>query len=333
MIRIGFLSAAHIHTRGFLKSIGELEGVSAKLIWDDDATRGRAYAEEFGMAYVESLDEAIANDRIDAWIITAENTRHLPLLERAIPIGKPVMCEKPLVTTEADLARLRALIVEHRPRLTNGYFMPHQPAYRSAARALGDGLLGRVTHASFRNAHHAAYGRWFDKPELRWFTDPAWAGGGALMDMGSHAVHLLRLMFGPVESVWATTANLSGVYPAVDDWGVIEMRFASGVVGRAEAGWVMPASPGGLEVVGETGTLRVDNGAGEVLRLPQDREQLAIDSGTERPSRVHRLVAAVRGELDAGEMADDLAAALDEVAIMAAAYRSAESGGWQAVGA
>ncbi|MEM1208979.1 MAG: hypothetical protein AAGI54_06900 [Planctomycetota bacterium] len=50
MIRIGFLSAAHIHTRGFLKSIGELKGVSTTLIWDDDATRGRAYAEAFGTA-------------------------------------------------------------------------------------------------------------------------------------------------------------------------------------------------------------------------------------------------------------------------------------------
>jgi hypothetical protein len=39
---------------------------------------------------------------------------------------------------------------------------------------------------------HAAYGRWFDSPDLAWFTDPTLAGGGAFMDMGTHAVHCLR---------------------------------------------------------------------------------------------------------------------------------------------
>jgi len=217
MIRIGLLSVAHIHSRGFLEKIRDLGGVAAELIWDDHADRGQAFADEHGTRYVASLDDAVDDDAVDAWIVTAENTRHLPLLERAIPTGKPIMCEKPLVTTDDDLAGLIALLAEHKPVLTNGYFMPHQPAYRAAATALAAGAVGKVTHAHFRNAHHASYGRWFDKPEVRWFTDPALAGGGALMDMGAHAVHLLRLLFGPVEAVWATTGNLSGVYPDVDD--------------------------------------------------------------------------------------------------------------------
>lgn len=331
MIRIGFLSVAHIHSHGFLERVAKLDGVAAELIWDDVADRGKQYAEQFETRCVESLDAALGDERIDAWVVTAENTRHLPLLERAIPTGKPVMCEKPLVTTDDDLARLASLLNEHRPVMTNGYFMPHQARYRTAQTAVSEGAVGQATHANFRNAHHAAYGRWFDDAALRWFTDPALSGGGALMDMGAHAVHLLRLMFGPVESVWATTANLSGVYPEVDDWGVIELRFASGVVGRAEASWVMPAAPVGLEVIGEGGTLTVDGDSVLVRRIQQEAEPLTIDPTDARPDRIERLVAAVRGELDPAEMADDLAAAMDEVAIMAAAYRSVETGGWQAV--
>jgi len=332
VLNIGLLSVAHIHSQSFLEKIASLDGVSAELIWDDNADRGRDYADRHGTRYVGSLDDAIGDGKVDAWIDTAENTRHLPLLERAIPTNKPVMCEKPLVTTDDDLARLIALLAEHRPVLTNGYFMPHFAAYRAAASAIAAGVVGKVTHAHFRNAHHAAYGRWFDKSELRWFTDPALAGGGALMDMGAHAVHLLRLTFGDVEQVRATTTNLSGVYPDVDDYGVIELRFASGVLGRAEASWAMPKAPGGLEVVGSEGTLRCDGKTLNTHRLEGGYEDHAVDASLARPDRVERLVAAARGELDAQDLADDTAAALDEVAIMAAAYRSAASGVWEKVG-
>ncbi|MEM6332481.1 MAG: Gfo/Idh/MocA family oxidoreductase [Planctomycetota bacterium] len=331
MIRIGFLSAAHIHTKSFLERVAAIDDAEAALIWDDDASRGTGYADRFGTRFVGDLDAALNDPAVDAWIVTAENTRHLPLLERALPLGKPLMCEKPLVTTVDDLDRLRGLIAQHTPVLTNGYFMPHHASYRAAAAAIADGALGKITHARFCNAHHAAYGRWFDDPELRWFTDPALAGGGALMDMGAHAVHLLRLLFGPVEAVWATTRNLSGAYPRVDDWGVIEMRFASGVAGRAEAGWVMPAVRNGLEVVGEGGTLTANGNQASIHRVDRPAEPLEIGSDLAAPDRVDRLIAAARGELEPNDLRDDLAAALDEAAIMAAAYRASATGTWEAV--
>ena len=44
-----------------------------------------------------------------------------------------------------------------------------------------------------------------------------------------------------------------------------------------------------------------------------------------------RLVAVIRGEIPAAELEADLAAVFDTVAIMAAAYRSAQSGTWEDV--
>jgi len=111
------------------------------------------------------------------------------------------------------------------------------------------------------------------------------------------------------------------------------MRFASGVVGRAEASWVMPKAPGGLEVVGAEGTLRCDGKTLDADRLEDGQRPIEIDAADARPDRVDRLVAAARGELNPQEMADDTAAALDEVAIMSAAYRSAASGAWEKIGA
>jgi len=50
-----------------------------------------------------------------------------------------------------------------------------------------------------------------------------------------------------------------------------------------------------------------------------------------RPTRVDRLVAAIRGELTAEELDSDLAACIDAVRIMEAAYRSSSTGHWASV--
>src|SRR5690606_1968125 len=92
-------------------------------------------------------------------------------------------------------------------------------------------------------------------PDLAWFHQRELSGGGAFMDMGTHAIHLLRTLFGPVRQVWAEIGNHSGIYPDVDDYGVAHLRFASGVLGRVEAAWTQTGGNEGLTVVGSEGAI------------------------------------------------------------------------------
>ena len=185
--------------------------------------------------------------------------------------------------------------------------------------------LGKVTHLIFRNAHHAAYARWFDNPDLAWFTQPELSGGGALLDMGTHAVHLLRHLGGPVTEVWCMTGNFSGAYPTVDDYGVIMMKFASGAIGRAEAGWVFTGGHSGLEVIGSKQSIWNADG----LKMGGPGIPAApVASDEARPDRIPRLIAVVKGELPVAELEEDVAAAYDAVKIMAAAYESSKTGRW-----
>ncbi|MEM7624451.1 MAG: Gfo/Idh/MocA family oxidoreductase [Planctomycetota bacterium] len=322
--QIAFLSTAHIHTESFIEAFSG-DGLDAEVaaIWDDTPPRGRKYAESCGARFVDDLNALVADDAIDGWVICDANTRHLPLLEKALPTGKPVFCEKPLVTSVADARRVAALLREHGTALCCGYFQPFFAANRAVKRAIDDGAFGQVTHAFFRNSHHAAYGRWFDSADLGWFVRPELSGGGALMDMGAHAVHLLCHLCGPVRDVWATTANVSGAYPAVDDYGTMQLTFASGAVGRAEASWVQHSSNSGLEIWGTDAALVFVEGRPAVVS--QGGKPRRLPDAEARPDRMARLVAMIEGRLDPQEMADDLAACLDEVAIMSAAYASAAS--------
>jgi predicted dehydrogenase len=331
MTRIAFLSTAHIHTKGFLDNLKKAgDGRRCTVIWDDVADRGRRYAEANGARCEADLARVLADAEVDAFAICAENTRHRPLLERAIAVGKPVFCEKPLVTTAADAQAVAALAAHHRTPVVCGYFQPFSGQMRAVARLLDAGAFGKVTRVRFRNAHHAAYGRWFDSPDLAWFADPALAGGGAMMDMGAHAVHLLRSLFGRVAAVQAVLGNHAGNYPQVDDWGIATLRFASGVIGTVEAAWTQTGGIGGLEIVGSEASLW-NTPEGYVIGGPGRKAEPVQAAADVRPATMDRLVALVRGQLDAAEVAADLSASLDEAAIMEAVYTAARSGAWAEV--
>lgn len=329
MPKIAVISVAHIHSRSFCEELCKHTSLKHPyVIWDENEERGRKYAADFGCEFEADLDRVLADPAVEGFAVCAENTRHLPLLRKVLPVSKPTLCEKPLATTLEDANEIEALVKQYNTPLISGYFQPFFAHNRGVMKLIEDGTVGTVTHLNFRNAHNAAYGHWFDNPDLAWFTDPALSGGGALLDMGTHAVHLLRHLGGPVKEVWCTTANLSGVYPKVDDYGVIELRFASGVIGRVEAGWVFTGAPGGLEVIGSKASVFESNGM--KLREP-GKDSVEVPNADARPDRIRRLIALVKGELSKEEVANDLACCLDAVRIMAAAYRAAEAGSWVAL--
>lgn len=327
MPNIAFLSTAHTHTKGFLKAVSEKEGCNLVAIWDDMASRGQGFADQYGAAYSGDLDAVIGRKDVDGFIVCAENTRHLPLLKAAIPAGKPIFCEKPFTTTTAEAVEAIGLIKKHNTVVHMGYFQPFSAAMQGVIAHIASGALGTLTHARYRNAHNAAYGRWFDSPELAWFHNPELAGGGAFMDMGTHAVHLMRTALGPVEKVFATISNKSGIYTTVDDNGVAIFQFKNGCVATVEGSWVHTGGLSGLEVVGSQATLFNHPAHGYVTAKPRE-EPAPVPKGEDKPTRVDRLVAAIEGKISRADLNADLACAADAVAIMEACYQSSKTGGW-----
>jgi len=329
-MKIGFVSTAHIHTKGFIENILKAtDGRAVGGVWDDVPERGRRYAEMAGAPFVADLPKLLADSSLDGFAICAENTRHLPLLREVLPVGKPVFCDKPLVTTLADLAEVRALHAKYQTPLFCGYFQPWIDTILPLIELINAGALGKITRIRYRNAHQAAYGRWFDHPDLRWFADPALSGGGAFMDMGTHGLHLVRTIFGPVSEVWAEIGNQSGIYPAVDDFGIAQLRFTSGVLGTVEASWTQTGGIGGLEVIGSEKSIW-HTPAGYVIGNAHSHEP--VPPTADRPNRINRLVAVIQGKISAEVLRQDLDATFDAVALMAAAYASAAKGGWVTVG-
>ena len=295
-------------------------------------SRGQNFAAQYGADYSGDIEAVIGREDVDGFIICAENTRHLPLLQAAIPAGKPIFCEKPFTTTVAEAGAALELIKAHGTIVHMGYFHPFSAQMRGVVAHVQSGVLGKLTHARYRNAHHAAYGRWFDAEEVAWFVDPALAGGGAFMDMGTHAVHLIRTALGPVDRVFATIGNRSGIYASIDDNGTALLQCRNGCLATVEASWVQTGGLSGFEVVGSEATLFNHPENGYVAAAPGQEPQ-AVAAAEVKPTCVDRLVAVLEGQLTSAELEADLHCAADAVAIMEACYQSSQSGTWVEVAA
>jgi predicted dehydrogenase len=175
-------------------------------------------AEHFGQpACYSDYQEMLAEAPLDAVLICTPHALHAPQAAAALERGLHVLVEKPLALTSREAEALAALAAE-RGRLlgvaVNPPFWAHCHALRSW---LTEGRVGEVEQVDLRwlGSVEALYGRsplpeklpGVVRPSL-FRGDPALAGGGHLMDAGSHLVS---------ELLWVTGRKPVSVAALMDD--------------------------------------------------------------------------------------------------------------------
>jgi predicted dehydrogenase len=97
---------------------------------------------------------------------------------------------------------------------------------------------------------------WYPPLPQAWRQDPALAGGGSLIDMGSHCIDLLEFFLGPVREVSCFTNRTVHAY-ASEDSAVVLLRFANGALGSVDACFCIPddSSKNVLELYGSQGSI------------------------------------------------------------------------------
>jgi predicted dehydrogenase len=161
-------------------------------------------------------------------------------------------------------------------------------------------------------------------PDSTWFFDPKLSGGGALLDLGIHAIDFVRYVTG-LEAGEVTAMTFG--QESVEDAGHVIMRFDGGAVGYVNASWVArPAPDFALAVFGAEGTLRLDASRPPSFRSASgEKEELTLPPAASSP--YEDFVRAVRGEDPAGPATPALGPdGRAAVAIVSAAYESARTG-------
>jgi predicted dehydrogenase len=234
------------------------------------------FAETFGISrQYTSLEDLLNEGGIDAISINTPNYLHAAQTIAALSAGVPVMVEKPMAMNSQEAAAMldasersgALLMVAHCWRFDN--------EVRWMKEQIDSAKLGTILRTK-------GYGVHIHWGPAGWFTQAKYAGGGALADMGIHAIDTARFLLGDPKpaNVYAKVATYYGSYD-VDDTGMIIVNWDNGATSYIESGWWQPHSDG----VEATTQLYGTHGFGQLfptyLELPDpDTKQMErINSG------------------------------------------------------
>ena len=256
MIRVALLGNGWIqafHARG----VQAYEGAELVAVANHREESARAFAEQHGIPRVTTDWEGLAADPdVDAAIVATPNALHAPQSIALLRNGKHVLVEKPMALSVAECDAMIEAAETSGARLMVAHCWRFRDEVIAMRERIAAGTFGEVVKTRGYGVH-AGWG------PSGWFTDRALSGGGALLDMGVHAIDTARFLLGdPLPGrVCASvgTRYAQGRYE-VDDEGILLISWSNGTSSIVESGWWQPHL-GGLEadteVYGTTGYDRI----------------------------------------------------------------------------
>ena len=169
----------------------------------DPSSEARARAEEQGVRTAGSLDDALADDQVEAVILCTPHRLHAEQIVAAARAGRHVFCEKPLTTTGAEARAAIDAVTAAGVQLGIGHERRFEPAVERLREMCRSGELGTplVFEGNF------SQDKFLDLPPDNWRLSGTDAPVGPLSATGIHLVDLAIAIFGRPTEVWARLAT------------------------------------------------------------------------------------------------------------------------------
>ncbi len=251
-LRVGLLSAAHLHVSSYASACKAHPDVEWVGMWDDDADRGRQFAETRGIEFLSSFDAMMT--RCDAVVVTSENTRHAELTIRSAQAGKHILCEKPLAASEEHGRQMLEAAEKAGVKMMTAFPCRFSPAYRILKKRVLEGEIGQVRAICATNRGRCPFG---------WFVERELSGGGSMIDHVVHVTDLFRDLLGE-EPVRVQAQIGNNVYGQEwEDTAMLTLEFADGVFATLDSSWSRPNTyhtwgDVTMNVVGDLGVIELD---------------------------------------------------------------------------
>ena len=250
-VRIGILGAAKIAPLALVNPAKENTEVVVAAVAARDAARAQAFAAKHDIPRVhDDYDKLIADPDLDAVYNPLPNGLHGRWTRAALDAGKHVLCEKPFTSNAAEAREIADQAAQSDRVVMEAFHYRYHPLALRVEEIVASGELGKLQHVDVT----------FCFP-LRNFSDIRYnysLAGGATMDAGCYAVHMVRTFGRGNPEVVAAQAKLRD--PQVDRAMTAELRFADGHTGRIRCSmWSPRLLQISARVVGDQGELRVLN--------------------------------------------------------------------------
>jgi predicted dehydrogenase len=259
-LRIGILGCGAVSRYCHAPSLFRLKGVKLAAVADPDGRSRQSIVGKRDIAVFDDSGSMLRNAELDAVIVAVPTHLHAVEAAGIARAGVAFYLEKPIAIAKADADLVRDAVDNARVKAAVGFNRRAHPLYQRARELIRAGAIGEVHGAQTvfsEPAPPAGLPLWKHKRDT---------GGGALLDLGSHHIDLLRWLLGAeVETVSASIRTIS----TEDDFASVTLSFAGGA--HAQSTFTLASAYADhLEILGTKGTLRIDRHSA-ALKLSRPR--------------------------------------------------------------
>jgi glucose-fructose oxidoreductase len=333
-VRVAIVGLEHGHVAGFLQAFPKQHDAELVAIVDPDANLRAKYEQQFHLdhaLFFARLDDAIAAKHPQALLVYTPIGEHRRVIEEAAAKGLDVMVEKPLTLSLDDALAIRKAAREHHIQVLVNYETTWYSSNRAVYEMAQEGKLGDLRKVVVHDGHQGPEEIGVQPEFLKWLTDPAENGAGALYDFGCYGADLMTwLMHGeaPLSVTAVAQTDKPDKYPHVDDDATIVVRYPH-TQAVLMPSWNWPFGRKDMEVYGTKGYAIALNPTQVRTRFSEhapDETTTATPLTPPEDTSLHYLAAVVRGDLKPNGDLTALDTNMVVMQILDAARESAKTG-------
>lgn len=218
MLDIGFIGGGTV-ARWHADTLASLDATLVAVADISPDVRA-TFAEDYDVPdRYEDYERMLAAEELDAVVVAVPNALHADCAVAALDAGVNVLCEKPLADSLANAERIATAERRSDATVMVGFMRPFESHIAAAKKKVDRGEFGELYELDLE------YVRRRGVPGLgSWFTSQRAAGGGAVIDIGVHMLHLglYLLDFPALDTVTASTGTHFGNkadYTHIHMWG------------------------------------------------------------------------------------------------------------------
>ena len=208
-------------------------------VMDIDVGRAASVGNDWGVPHTTSLDEVLADSKVDAVVVSTPHHLHVEQTLLACRAGRHVICEKPLATSLEDADAMIAACRNAKVQLGVALCSRYRDNAIQARALVQEGAIGQVIgiHLSLIGYKAESYwtGGYSERGHSTWRLSKAKAGGGVLMMNLLHDIDRLCWITQCVPRRVSGELDTFCTDVDVEDYVSATLRFDNGAIGTLNA--------------------------------------------------------------------------------------------------
>ena len=243
----------------FIPTLTFLRKSVLRSLYSHKISRAKELAEKSGAAgYFDNYDKFLKSD-INSVFISSVNADHHEQVVKAAEAGKNILCEKPLALNSKQAAEMVEACKQNNVFLAVNYIHRFHPHVVKAKELINNQTIGKLVSIALNFN--------IDFPPGNNFRfNKALSGGGALRDLGTHMIDLLRFIGGNIKEINGYTDNIIH-QSEVEDFAVGVVKFEKGGYGIFNVSYNNRKAFNRVEILGDKGATSIEKLIG-VKTLP-----------------------------------------------------------------